>query len=129
MMATMSEAARRLLGPPVFAVLGTVSADGSPQSSVIWLRTDGDQVVFSTIRGRLKCRNMERSPVVSVCAYDPADPYRYVEVRGTVTLAEEGGYELIDELSRAYTGQGWPRKPDEVRVLVRITPARVIENL
>lgn len=128
MTVSLPEPARRLLGPPVFAVLCTVNADGSPQSSVVWLRTDGDDLVFSTIRGRLKTRNMERDPRVSVCAYDPEDPYHYVEVRGTVSLTEEGGDELIDEMSRAYDGKPWQHRPGETRVVVRVTPAKVVEH-
>lgn len=129
MMATLSERARALLNPPVFAVLTTVNADASPQSSVVWLRTDGDELVFSTIRGRRKCRNMERDPRISVCAYDPADPYSYVEVRGTVSMTEAGGDELIDEMSRAYDGRPWTHRPDETRVVARITPTRIVEHL
>jgi PPOX class probable F420-dependent enzyme len=126
---SLPETARRLLNPPVFAVLATVNADGSPQSSVVWLRTDGDELVFSTIRGRLKTGNMERDPQVSVCAYDPDDPYHYVEVRGTVSLTEKGGDDLIDEMSRAYDGKPWKHRPDETRVVVRVTPARVVEHV
>lgn len=125
----LSDTARRLLNPPVFAILSTVSPSGTPQSSVIWVRTDGDDVIFSTIRGRLKTRNMERNPRVSICAYDPADPYRYVELRGAVTFTEEGGDALIDELSRAYEGKPWHPKPDQVRLVVRLTPAKIVERL
>ncbi|WP_027346701.1 PPOX class F420-dependent oxidoreductase [Hamadaea tsunoensis] len=124
----LSEGARTLFSAPVFAVLSTSDPAGAVQSSVIWVRTDGDDVVFSTIRGRLKTRNMQRNPRVSLIAYDPRDPYVYVEVRGTVTLTEEGGDALIDELSRAYDGVGWEPKPDQVRVVARITPTKIIER-
>jgi PPOX class probable F420-dependent enzyme len=124
----LSDEARRLLNPPVFAILSTVGPSGSPQSSVIWLRTNGDDVLFSTIRGRLKTRNMERNPTVSLCAYDPSDPYSYVELRGTVSMTEDGGVELIDELSRAYDGVPWTVRPSETRVVCRVTPIKVIEH-
>jgi len=129
MTVTLSDAARALLNPPVFTVLATVSADGSPRSSVVWVRTDGDDVLFSTIRGRLKCRNMEREPRVSLCAYDPADPYGYVEVRGTVTLTEDGGDDLIAEMSLAYDGKPWQHRPEETRVVARVTPTKLVEHL
>ncbi|NUT37715.1 MAG: PPOX class F420-dependent oxidoreductase [Hamadaea sp.] len=125
----LSDTARRLLASPVFAILSTVSPSGAPQSSVVWVRTDGDDVIFSTIRGRLKTRNMERNPQVSLCAYDPGDPYRYVEVRGRVTLTEDGGDALIDELSRAYEDKPWPPRPEQVRVVVRLTPTKIVERL
>lgn len=125
----LSDEARRLLNTPVFAILSTAGPSGAPQSSVIWVRTDGDDVLFSTIRGRLKARNMERNPKVSLCAYDPADPYSYVEVRGTVSMTEEGGAELIDELSRAYDSGPWTVRPSEIRVVCRVTPTKVIEHI
>jgi PPOX class probable F420-dependent enzyme len=124
----LSDTARRLLNPPVFAILSTAAASGLVQSSVIWVRTDGDDVLFSTILGRLKTRNMQRNPRVSLCAYDPADPYRYIEVRGTVTFTEAGGVELIDELSRAYDGEPWRVRPAERRLVVRVTPTKIFER-
>src|ERR1700750_3496097 len=101
----MNDTLRELLDRRAFLVLSTVNPDGAPQSSVIWAKHDGGDVVFSTIRGRRKTRNMERDPRVSLCAYDPADPYYYFTVEGTVTLVEEGGDELIDELSHKYDGK------------------------
>lgn len=121
--------ARALFQAPVFVVMTTVNADGSPQSSVVWSKLDGDQVLISTIRGRLKCRNMERDPRVTLLAYDPQDPYFYAELRGTVTLSEEGGNELIDELSRAYDGKPWRIRPAETRVVVRFTPRKVVKHI
>ncbi len=126
-MAALSDLAKRLVDGRTFAVVSTINPDGAPQSSVVWVKRDGDDVLFSTIRGRRKTRNMERDPRVGVTLYDPADPYRYVEVRGTVSLTEEGGPELIQELSRKYDGMPFQEgRPDNVRVVVRVTPARVI---
>jgi PPOX class probable F420-dependent enzyme len=123
----LPELARRLLDQFVFVVLSTVNPDGSPQSSVIWAKRDGDAVVFSTIRGRRKTLNMERDPRVSLCAYDPVDPYQYVELRGSVTLTEEGGPELIQELSMRYDGEHFTESnPANVRVVCRVTPSKVI---
>lgn len=118
----------RYFQAPVFVVLTTINPDGQPQSSVVWAKVEGDQVIISTIRGRRKCRNMERDPRVTLLAYDPQDPYQYVELRGTVTLDEAGGNELINELSLAYDGKPFNLNPDHVRVVVRFTPAKVVEH-
>ncbi|GAA2375678.1 PPOX class F420-dependent oxidoreductase [Dactylosporangium salmoneum] len=125
----MNDTLKELLDRRAFLVLSTVNPDGAPQSSVIWGKHDGGDVVFSTIRGRRKTRNMERDPRVSICVYDPANPYRYVEVRGTVTLTEEGGPALIDELSQAYTGKPWEEpNPDNVRVVCRVSATQYAEH-
>ncbi len=128
-MTALTDLAKRLIDAPTFAVVSTINPDGAPQSSVVWVKRDGDDILFSTIRGRRKTKNMERDPRVGVTLYDPADPYRYVEVRGAVSLTEEGGPELIQDLSQKYDGVPFREgRPDNVRVVVRITPTRVIDR-
>jgi PPOX class probable F420-dependent enzyme len=129
MTAVLPPMARRLFDAPVYAVLTTLNSDGGPQSSVVWVRRDGDDLLMSTIRGRRKAANMSRDPRVSLCAYDPADPFQYVEVRGAVAVSEQGGDELIDALSRAYMDKPWVRRPAEVRLVVRLTPSNVVERV
>ena len=115
-----------LLDHNTFFVLTTNGRDGAPQSSVIWAKREDDEIVFSTIRGRVKTRNMERDPRISLCAFDPADPYRYVQVQGTVSMTEEGGPELIQELSRSYDGADFVEgNPANVRLVCRIRPTKI----
>ncbi|MFI7596814.1 PPOX class F420-dependent oxidoreductase [Actinoplanes sp. NPDC049681] len=129
MTTSLPDDVRRLLDGTTFAVVSTINPDGSPQSTVIWVKRDGDDVLFSTVRGRRKTRNMERDPRVSVCAYDPAQPYSYFTVDGTVTLVEEGGPELINELSLKYDDRPYTFDPPEaVRVVCRLTPNKVISQ-
>ena len=110
-----------------FAQLATVEPDGQPQLSTMWIAYEGDDLLMSTVVGRRKEQNMRRDPRVTVLVNDPASLYRYVEVRGTVTMTEEGGRALIDRLSEIYRGVT-PYKGDRegvVRVVVRISPERV----
>ena len=126
---SLGELAERLIDGNVFVTLSTINPDGGPQSSVIWVKRDGDEVVFSTILGRRKTLNMERDPRVSLCFFDPANPYRYIEVRGTVTMTTDGGPELIEELSQRYDGRSFTESsPDNVRVVCRVTATRVVTH-
>ncbi len=118
---------RELLDARAYAVLATLNPDGGPQTSIIWATHDGDDLVFSTILGRRKTRNMQRDPRVSLCVYRGADPYRFVEVRGTVSMTREGGPELIQELSQRYHGEPFTEgNPDNVRVVCRVRASRII---
>jgi len=121
----LPDKAKRLFQAPVLAVLSTISPGGQPHSSPLWVKRDGDALLFSIAAHRLKVRYLKRNPRVSVLACDPADPSSYAEVRGVATMTEAGAMELIEELSRAYQGCSWVTRPDEVRVLVRVTPAKV----
>lgn len=123
----LPELAKELLDRNTFVVLSTINPDGSPQSSVIWAMREGDEIVFSTILGRRKMKNMQRDPRVSICAYDPADPYRYFEARGRVTLTQEGGKELINQLAERYLNGPYEEyAPDSVRVTCRLAPTSVV---
>jgi hypothetical protein len=46
-----------------------------------------------------------------------------------VSLTEDGGDALIDELSRAYDRKPWTVRPHETRVVCRVTPTKVIEHV
>ena len=81
----------RLLDGPNYAVLATINADGSPQTSAMWVGRDGDDLLMSTVEGRVKHRNMVRDPRVSVTVLDSADPEIYVELRGSVTMTSDIG--------------------------------------
>lgn len=127
---TLPDGAKTLLDDKTFATFATVNDDGSPQLTVHWVARDGDDVLLSTLKGRKKERNLRRNPKAAVLVIDPANPYTYLEVRGTVTMTEEGGRELIDDLSEKYKGQRpWPNDaPDAVRVVCRLTPESVFHR-
>ncbi|MFI6768728.1 PPOX class F420-dependent oxidoreductase [Streptomyces sp. NPDC050355] len=134
MTATLSDELRMLLDSPVFVTLATIQPDGSPQVSPVWVKRDGDDLLISTTAGRRKEANIRRDPRVSVVLQPFDAPYTYAEIRGTATLTTEGGPELIDELSRKYTGKDYadfnPAAVDDApRVVVRITPHKVVGSI
>ncbi|GHG38310.1 MULTISPECIES: PPOX class F420-dependent oxidoreductase [Amycolatopsis] len=123
---TFNEATKALFDGKNFPVVATINADGSVQTSVVWAKRDGDDVLFATVRGRLKERNLRRDPRVSLSVFDLEDPLKYVEVRGRAEITEEGGRELINELSHKYDGKDFRTEPPEVvRVVVRVVPDKV----
>lgn len=124
-MAELSKDVRQLLDAPNYATVTSLNPDGGPQSSVVWVRTDGDDVLFSTVKGRRKPRNFERDPRLSLLVIDPENPYCYVEVRGKVSMTPDPSGALIEELSQKYRGLPWEDKPGVERLIVRITPDSV----
>lgn len=115
---------RTLMGEAHLGHVATVMPDGTPQITPVWIDTDGEAVRFNTAKGRQKHRNLVRNPAVAVLVVDEADGYRWVSVRGTAEIVEEGADAHIDALAKKYLGQDtYPfRQPDEERVIVRILP-------
>ncbi|MBP2340410.1 PPOX class probable F420-dependent enzyme [Saccharothrix coeruleofusca] len=127
---TLGAELRALVDGRNHASLATVNPDGGPQNSLIWITRDGDDLLFSTLRGRRKERNLRRDPRASVTVWDAADPERYAEIRGTVTITEDKGRALVDALAHKYTGADFPAEPeDRVRVVLRLTPTKITGNV
>ncbi|MFB7667644.1 PPOX class F420-dependent oxidoreductase [Kitasatospora sp. NPDC056138] len=135
MSAELSDDLKKLIDDsPVFATVATVQPDGSPQLSVTWLTRDGEDLLVSTTVGRRKERNLRRDPRITVMINPANAPYTYAEVRGTATLTTEGGQQLIDALSRKYTGKDYAdfnpaSKDDADRVVVRVTPRKIVGSI
>ncbi|MEO7330033.1 MAG: PPOX class F420-dependent oxidoreductase [Minicystis sp.] len=108
-----------------FGSLATVMPDGSPQVTPVWFDYTDGMIRVNTARGRIKDRNMSVNARIAIAIVDPANPYRYVQVRGTVsTISEEGADAHIDSLAKKYMGvDSYPfRRPGEVRVIYTIEP-------
>lgn len=117
----LSAATIRLLDGRNYAVLATVNPDGSPQTSAMWVGRDANEVLFSTVQGRAKHRNLRRDPRASVTVIDSANPDNYVELRGTVSFTPDIGRRFDSLLSWKYDGKDPdPDPPGAVRVVVRM---------
>jgi len=117
-----------LLEKQAFGNLGTLMKDGSPQVTPVWVDYDGKHVRVNSAKGRVKDKNMRRDPRVAISLQDPANPYRYLEIRGKVIeITENGADDHINKLSQKYLGKPvYPfRQPGEVRVLYKIEPLKV----
>ena len=109
----------------VFANLATVMPSGAPQVTPVWIDFDGEHLLVNTAEGRQKDKNLQREPRVSLSLVDPENPYRYLEVRGSVAeRTNAGADEHINKMAKKYLGQDvYPgRQPGEVRVLYKIKP-------
>jgi PPOX class probable F420-dependent enzyme len=107
------------------ATAATIRRDGSPHLTPVWIDWDDDDVLFNTVEGRVKERNIERNPAVAVLVVDPENASRWISVSGSAALVEEGAEEHMNELSLRYRGRGYDHDPSMKRVIVRIKPERV----
>jgi PPOX class probable F420-dependent enzyme len=99
-----------------FAALATSMTDGSPQATPVWFDVEEGLIRVNTARGRAKVRNMTYRPRIALAILDPANPYRYLQIRGTVIDAtEESARQHIDRLAQKYLGKNairgrWTRR-------------------
>ena len=110
------------------AVLGTIGASGRPQLSAVWFLAEGDTVKLSLSDVRQKTKNLQANPHASLLITDPANPYRYVELRGDAEVVEDDNYAFADKVGAKYGGADLRERdePGDVRMIVTIKPTRVV---
>jgi PPOX class probable F420-dependent enzyme len=122
-MAEIPEDHLDLLERPLFAHLATVRPDGTPQVNPMWFVWDGAALRFTHTNERQKFRNLTANPHVAVSIQDPENPYRYLEVRGTVdqiTPDPEGAF--YRELALRYgRDRGTPPRDAPARVILSVS--------
>jgi PPOX class probable F420-dependent enzyme len=122
------QVAARILAGPHLSVLTTANPDGSPQASVIFVKPDGDDILFSTIKGRRKTANMQRDPRVSLLVHGlpgAAGEITYAVISGTVELTDDpdGSFHQV-MYDRHMGGATPPPEPGAERLIVRLRPQR-----
>ena len=110
-----------------FAAVTTVLPSGRLQTQVLWVALKDGSLVLNTETHRKRYENITKDPRITVMIRDEQDPYRYAEVRGTVTDTTTGpeAREHIDEVAHRYLGTDYP--PEGIkseRVILWVTPER-----
>ena len=130
----LNQAVRHILDGPHLSVLATVDPDGKPQTSVIFVKRDGDHILFSTIKGRRKTINMSHDSRVNLLIHGlpvdrpnyAGDGPNYATISGTVELTDDPNGAFHQEMYAIHMGGATPPpEPGAQRVIARIVPQRV----
>lgn len=107
-MVALPESARALLMGPHLAHVVTLDPDGGPQVSCVWVRLDGDEVVFGSLGPYRKIRNLGRDPRIALSVeaptLNPVGMREYLVLQGTARVVPGGAPELLQELAHVYVG-------------------------
>ena len=125
-MAAIPDSHKDLLDKSGVLHLASLGPGGEPQVHPVWYEWDGTHLLVSSTRPRQKTKNVERDARVAGSVLDPENPYRYLEVRGTVEAVEpDPTGSLIHRLAKKYLNEDrYPWEEDNSqRVILRIRPA------
>ena len=101
--AHIPESHQDLLDGDACVALTTIMPGGQPQITPVWCNRDGDYVLINTMRGFRKEKNMRSNPKVTLLAFDPKQPLRSIEIRGTVIeMTQRGALDHLDQLTQLY---------------------------
>lgn len=127
-MSELSADVRRLLARPNYAHVATLLPDGGPHVVPVWVDLEGDNVAILTGPGSRKSRNLDRDPRLAISVIDLDQPYASVLIRGRLVEKVDGdrAWEIIDRISRKYTGQPYPLRTDRIVLLIQPDHAQVV---
>lgn len=129
----LPETAKELIASGALGHLVTISADGSPQVTCVWVAVEGDELVTAHLNpGQRKLENVRRDPRVALSfegtEIQPPGLRQYLVVRGRATIEEGGAPELLQQLAHTYLGPGVrfpPMDDPPPGVRIRIVVERV----
>lgn len=123
----LNDTVRRIIDGPHLSVLATTDADGTSQTSVIFVKREDDDILFSTIKGRRKTTNMLRDPRVNLLVHSlPVTGPGYATISGTVELTDDPDGSFHQVMYDLHMGGATPPpEPGAQRVIVRIRPQKV----
>ncbi|GAB3040128.1 PPOX class F420-dependent oxidoreductase [Parafrigoribacterium mesophilum] len=81
---------RAILEQATIAHLATLRPDGRIQLNDMWFLFDGENIRFTHTNKRVKFRNLQLNPAMTLSVTDVHDRYRFVELRGRLS-------EVIDD--------------------------------
>jgi PPOX class probable F420-dependent enzyme len=108
------------------ASLATIGSNGFPQLTEIWFLHDDGELKLSMNTSRLKTKNLRKRPQCSLLILDLANPYRYIEVRGTAHFEPDDDYAFAAKVGAKYGADLRVHDgPDDTRVAITIEPVNV----
>ena len=119
----LNEKTVALASEPNYAVLSTLFSDGSPQTNIVWVDTDGEYLLVNTEQDRAKAVNCMRDPRVGIIVWDRNNMWSSVEVRGRVAEIVEGqeARDHIDKMAKKYMDvDDYPNPIRSPRVILKI---------
>lgn len=109
-----------------FATLATIGKDGGPQLTEVWFLFEDAKVKISLNDSRLKTKNLRARPRCSLFILDLANPFRYLDLRGTAVFEDDDDYEFATRVGAKYGADLKEHDgPDDRRVVVTIEPTNV----
>lgn len=100
--------ARALIDSAALAHLVTLNKDGSPQVTIVWVRSDGDDIIAAHLAQSQKVRNIRNDARVAVSfessKLNAMGLQEYLVVYGRAQIEEGGAPQLLQELAYTYIG-------------------------
>jgi PPOX class probable F420-dependent enzyme len=101
-------------------VLATQASDGRPRQSPVYYARDGERLLISTERQRLKARDVERSGWASLCVLGHESPYPTATFSGPAEILTEDIGPPTAAVMQRIAGLAEPPEPQTDEALAEV---------
>ena len=125
----LTEAQESILKTTFIAMLSTIrERDGRVSTNPVTFLWDGSEIGISTLKNRVKYKNLVANPQATVCIISPEDHMQYVEIRGSVRLVDDPDRSYLRHNFMTLMGVEPPDDldpPEAERVTIYLRPEQV----
>jgi PPOX class probable F420-dependent enzyme len=109
------------------AVCCTLRREGMLSANPVSIHWDGEFVRFSTLKDRVKYRNLLADPRIALCITHPEDALHYIEIRGRASVEEDLDRSFVNRIAKKYMDvDEYPFDPPGAeRVTVTVHPEQI----
>ena len=108
-MTELSSDVRAVIESGKLAHFTTINKDGSPQTTIVWVGLDGDEIVIGKLAVDRKVRNLRRDPRCTFSMEADGDQMgmrNYLVVEGTARVEAGGAAAWLQQLAYRYVAPG-----------------------
>ena len=125
----INEQHEEILHSTFLGVLSTLRHnDGRISTNPVSFLWNGEEVEISTLKSRMKYKNLVANPAATICVTHPTNHMRYVEIRGTVRIVDDADRQYLRYQFKKLSGEEPPEDmdpPDAQRVIIYLRPEQV----
>ena len=110
--------------------VSTLSTDGSPHVTPVWLDIDEEHnILINTSEISAKKKHIDKDPRIAISIVEQYNPYNMVSIKGRVIEQTSiGADEHLRKLALKYLGFGkyYYRKPKYNRIILKVKPEKIM---
>ncbi len=103
-MGELTPALEALLDSRMVGVLATQTPSGRPSQSVVYFTREGERLMISSVKGRQKVRQIERTGWASLNVMGSEQPFPSATFSGAAEILHEGIWPATAAIARRITG-------------------------
>ena len=125
--ASIPQSHHDILESQCYPIACTIRPDGLISANPVSILWEQGQIRFTTLKDRMKIRNLQADPRLTLCAIHPHNPLHYLEVRGHAVLEDDADRAFVNRIAMKYMGlEAFPYDPPGAeRMIVTVVAEQV----